>query len=101
MMKYFPYNEEQWNEKNWEMGYRCNDPRVTPNSFGFGKNGYNARIYVMIDDFNDSEKFERDLVFKEVIKNGYDGVIIPYDWDGGWGIIKSFVVFDKNQIWEL
>ena len=77
------------------------DPRVTPKSYGFGKSGYNSRIKAMIDDFNNSEKFERELIFNKVIKNRYDGVIIPKDWDGGWGTVKSFVVFIPNQIWMV
>ena len=55
----------------------------------------------LVDDFNLSDRYERDKVFYWIIKLGHDGVIIPYDWDGGMGTIKSFVVFDKNQIWEL
>lgn len=54
-----------------------------------------------ISDFNDSDTYERNHIFNIIKRLGHDGAIIPYDWDGGMGTIKSFVVFDKNQIWEI
>ena len=67
-----------------------------------GKSGYDKIIRQSIEDFNMSEIYERKKVFNWIKWKGiYDGVIIPYDWDGGFKTIKSFVVFDKNQIWEI
>ena len=85
MEKHYTYCESDWN---------------SPYGSG-GKSGYDKIILGQIENFNMSETYERRKVFNWVKNNGYDGIIIPYDWDGGFGTIKSFVVFDKNQIWEL
>jgi len=53
------------------------------------------------DDFNFSDRYERDRVYYWIKEMRYDGAIIPHDWDGGMSIVKSFVVFDFDQIWEV
>jgi len=63
--------------------------------------GGTYNIKERISDFNGSDTYERNYIFNIIKRMGHDGAILPYDWDGGMGTIKSFVVFDKNQIWEL
>lgn len=51
----------------------------------------------LADDFEMAETTTRQQV-KAFIEDKYDGMIIPEDWDGGFGTIESVVAFDPKQI---
>jgi len=52
----------------------------------------------LIDNFNMSESWIRNVILSEIKEMGYDSVIIENDWDGGYGTMKSYIVFDQKNI---
>jgi len=99
--EYHPYNKEYWSREFNDENSNKNSNKECYRSYGYGKSGYDGKILNYIYNYNQSNLKERKIVHSIITKLKYDGVIIPYDWDGKYGTIKSFVVFDKNQIWEL
>ena len=51
----------------------------------------------LADDFEMADTTARQQV-RAFIKDKHDGMIIPEDWDGGFGTIESVVAFDPKQI---
>jgi len=51
----------------------------------------------LADDFEMGDSTAREQV-RSFIKGKHDGMIIPDDWDGGFGTIESVVAFDPSQI---
>lgn len=51
----------------------------------------------LADDFEMGETTARQQV-RSFIEDKHDGMIIPEDWDGGFGTIESVVAFDPKQI---
>lgn len=53
----------------------------------------------LADNFEMGLSDERQQIRGFASSGGYDGMIIPKDWDGGFGTIKSVVAFDPKQIY--
>lgn len=57
-----------------------------------------------VEDFEDSENWARQLVIKEALRLGHDGLILPQDLlpvehlEGDWDLQTSYVVFDASQV---
>jgi hypothetical protein len=55
-----------------------------------------------INDFNNRNKYERDVVYQYAKNNGYDGVILPNEWDLSpkGGNFPGYAVFNNTQIFN-
>jgi DNA-binding transcriptional regulator GbsR (MarR family) len=54
-------------------------------------------VQSVVDDFNMSDGDIRDYVFRKLKEQGYNSAVLPNDWNGGFGQVKSTVVFDPAK----
>ena len=50
------------------------------------------------ENFSMSLEPQRSQILDHARREGHDCVIIPDDWDGGFGTMKSYVVLDHKKI---
>jgi len=80
--------------KNPFIASKENVIKLYMDNYGLDK----KRAGELADNFEMALSIERQQV-KGFIEDKYDGMIIPEDWDGGFGTIESVVVFDPKQIY--
>lgn len=59
--------------------------------------GDKEQIKKWVDDFNFGLTDRREDVYNWLKQDGYDSAIIPHDWDGAFGEMKSTAIFNPEK----